>query len=441
MLKMFKIASRVELWALASLAFTMSACGVFWAGGVDEETNTVAAADTEETRHDAIASADSLVVEIDTSYFTNQPIEIIKPPETEPQLIITNPEAVHDDTPSIPSSSTKLHDFTGKLNNVNEPLNITVKLNDGDYLTTQTDVSGNFQLDALPVGVYPLIVPTGKSNTNEVAYLLKNSSTDKDLLGPVPSSAITFVKESDFKEPALQNFDYQDGATSIGSSGPSPEPNPESSGSSQLSSSSNQIINHSSGSSIMASNDMPHDADYGVIYSWNAIANGSTEEETDKENIWYNEWTIEVNFELSSIDYDNNYRRNIFGKSRGSDGILALTIINGVCGTEAPSYALFVLRQEGFNCSEAVISTAEVETGKNVFLTGTYDGIFITLYKDGFKIAERYVGYKPLQDLNTSPFVFGDEELDLKLKDVRLGEKAITSADVLYRYYQLGGAQ
>ena len=60
----------------------------------------------------------------------------------------------------------------------------------------------------------------------------------------------------------------------------------------------------------------------------------------------------------------------------------------------------------------------------------------LMLYKDGFKIAQKYIGYRPPQDFTTSPFVFGDEELDLKLKDVRLGEKAITSADVLYRYYQ-----
>ena len=436
MLKIFKIASRVELCALASVAFTMSACGVFWAGGVDEETNTVAGVDPEDSKPDAIASADSIVPTIDTSYFTNQPIEIVKPPETGTQLVITNPDPVNDEPSPPPTDDTELHDFTGRLYNGNgEALNITVELKDGGNVSTKTDAAGYFQLNALPVGVYPLIVSSGNSNDG-VAYLLKNSSTDTDLLGPVPSSVISSITESDFEAPDIQNFNYKDEGP--GGAGCPPLPQSGSSSSYQPSSSSSQIIYLSSGSgvSVMASNELPHDVDYGVIYSWKTIENGSTEVEIDKERIWYNEWTIEVNFELGSIDYNNNYFRHIFGKFRGSDGILALTIIKGVCGTEAPSYALFVLHQEGFNCNEAVISTAEVETGKNVSITGTFDGIVVRLYKDGFKIAEKAVSYKPLQDFNTSPFVFGDEELDLKLKDVRLGEKAITSADVLYRYYQ-----
>ena len=105
MLKIFKIASRVELWALASVAFTMSACGVFWAGGVDEETNTVAGVDPEDSKPDAIASADSIVPTIDTSYFTNQSIEIVMPPESVTQLVITNPDPVYDEpSPPLPAN-------------------------------------------------------------------------------------------------------------------------------------------------------------------------------------------------------------------------------------------------------------------------------------------------------------------------------------------------
>lgn len=436
MLKIFKIASRVELWALASVAFTMSACGVFWAGGVDEETNTVAGVDPEDSKPDAIASADSIVPTIDTSYFTNQPIEIVKPPETGTQLVITNPDPVYDEPSPPPTDDTELHDFTGRLYNGNgEALNITVELKDGGNVSTKTDAAGYFQLNALPVGVYPLIVSSGNSNDG-VAYLLKNSSTDTDLLGPVPSSVISSITESDFEAPDIQNFNYKDEGP--GGAGCPPLPQSGLSSSYQPSSSSSQIIYLSSGSgvSVMASNELPHDVDYGVLYRWETVENGSTEENSNQEIYWYSEWTVEVNFELGSIDSENSYRKNIFGKFTGSNGVFALTIINGICGTEAPSYALFSLRYGSFDCREAVISTAPVETGKKVSLTGTFEGQMLMLYKDGFKIAQKYIGYRPPQDFNTSPFVFGDEELDLKLKDVRLGEKAITSADVLYRYYQ-----
>ncbi len=40
MTRLFKIS--LGHWAFASFAFTLTACGVFWAGGVDEEHNTVA---------------------------------------------------------------------------------------------------------------------------------------------------------------------------------------------------------------------------------------------------------------------------------------------------------------------------------------------------------------------------------------------------------------
>ena len=444
--KMFKIAGRkiacrIELWALAFAAFTMSACGTFWAGGVDEETNTVAAADTN-NNHDMISSADSLIVRVDTSFFYDEPHEIMMPPKTGNQIVIEDKGSLSEESPSpfspVYDTEPELHSFTGKLNNVDgASLNITVKVNGGN-VTTKTDVSGYFQLEGLPVGVYPLIVSSG--NSDGVAYLLKNSSDDVDLLGPVPSSAIGSVNEDDFEEPALQNFIYDDGPVA-GNPDPQPEPLPESSDSNQPSSSSSKIIYLSSESNGVATNELPHDIDYGVIYHWESVAgNGSTEDNSNKES-WYSEWTVEVSFELESIDTDNSYRRNIFGKFRGADGVFALTIINGDCGTEAPSYALFALRYQGFNCREAVISTAEVETGKKVSLTGVYKGQSLTLYKDGFKIAEKALDYKTPQDINTSPFVFGDEDLNLKLKDVRLGEKAITSADVLYRYYQQGGAQ
>ena len=437
MLKIFKIASRVELWAIASVAFTMSACGVFWAGGVDEENNTVAAANPNGTDRSTISSADSLIAGVDTSFFSEQPIEIVPPPKTATpiQVIDTDPAPVYEGSTNPPTTSdTELHNFTGRLSNVDgEALNITVKLTNGGNISTKTDVSGYFQLDGLPVGVYPLIVSS--DNSNDVAYLLKNSSTDTDLLGPVPSSAITSITESDFEEPALQNFDYDD-APSTGTPGLPPVPNPDPDPEPEYSSSSAQISYLSSESAAIATNELPHDIDYGVLYRWETVENGSTEENTNQEIYWYSEWTVEVNFELGSIDSENSYRKNIFGKFMGSNGVFALTIINGVCGTEAPSYALFSLRYGSFDCREAVISTAPVETGKKVSLTGTFEGQMLMLYKDGFKIAQKYIGYMPPQDFNTSPFVFGDEELDLKLKDVRLGEKAITSADVLYRYYQ-----
>lgn len=452
MLKMFKIASRVELWALASVAFTMSACGVFWAGGVDEETNTVAAADPEleSPRNDSSNVIQDSDVILDTVRTSDQLID--PPPNQHQYVIIHEPDPIYVETPEPTPIKDKGTDeictqkFVGKLNNTNgESVDITVNIS-GESVTTQTNEAGYFELDELPLGTFPMLVSVG--NSDGVAYLLTNGATP-ELLGPVPSSAIPLVDSSDFNEPQLQTFVYKDEPVA-GNPGPHPEPDPEpypgssaSNGSTdgnQSSSSRIEYMGHIDSLAAVPSNDLPHESDYGTIKHWTSVANGSTEEDSNKGFKWYAEWTIEATFKLNSIDQQGYYRKNIFGKYEEGTGVVSLAIINGECGTEAPSFALYVGRYGQFSCKDAVISTATVESGKTISLTGVFNGHYLTLYKDGFKIAEIYLD-SVSQDFSTAPFVFGDKEIDMTLSDVRLGEKAITSADVLYRYYQRGGAQ
>ena len=448
MLKMIKIAGRFELWALASVAFSMSACGVFWAGGVDEETNTVAAADPAIEQHDNaditpppqenVVIVDSLreIKPVETS--KGDEYAVIGPPITQPIQVITDP------APSQDVDVIYAKNFIGKLNNTNgEAVEITVEVS-GTSVKTQTDDAGYFELEKLPFGTFPMVVSNG--NSEGVAYLLQNGSST-GLLGPVPYSVISRVDASDFKEPNLQNFEYKD-EPATGNPEPVPEPDPESSaslnpGDGNISSSSIPLPteNYGYAHDHVATNDLPHDLDYGVMKHWTNIANGSTEEDSNNDYNWYAEWTVEASFELKSVDSKNSYRKNIFGKFNADGGVLTLAIINGECGTEAPSFALYVARYGNFSCKEAVISTAAVESGKKITLTGVFEGRYLKLYKDGFEIAEKALSNYTAQDLSTAPFVFGDKEIDMTLSDVRLGEKAITSADVLYRYYQQGGAQ
>lgn len=451
MLKMFKIASRIELWALASVAFTMSACGVFWAGGVDEETNTVAAADpelgvSEENTNNAVQDTDPIVDSAQNSIH-------IAPPSGHNYIIVHDIDTCH----VTPSEPTPINDkeidntqtFVGKLNNTNgEPIDITIMAS-GKSITTKTDGAGYFKLEELPLGTYQMIVSSG--NSDGVAYLL-TIGANADLLGPVPSSAISLVDTSDFNEPELQTFVYKDEPATGNpvpppNPEPDPEPDPESSDSNGATdgghSSSSQIeyMGHLDSLAGVPSNDLPHESDYGTIKHWTSIVNGSTEEDPYSDFKWYAEWTIEATFKLDSIDKQDYYCKNIFGKFESGTGIVSLAIIKGECGTEAPSFALYIAQYGQFYCKDAVISTATVEVGKTISLTGVFNGHYLMLYKDGFKIAEIYLQDYVSQNFSTAPFVFGDKEIDMTLSDVRLGEKAITSADVLYRYYQRGGVQ
>ena len=76
MLNLFKI-SGIGLWAIASAAFALSACGTKIAGGVDEETNTVASEIPKDTVPvsiiDTLSNIDTVVHQIDS-------IDIVKEP-------------------------------------------------------------------------------------------------------------------------------------------------------------------------------------------------------------------------------------------------------------------------------------------------------------------------------------------------------------------------
>ena len=80
-------------------------------------------------------------------------------------------------------------------------------------------------------------------------------------------------------------------------------------------------------------------------------------------------------------------------------------------------------------------------------MTGVWKGKQVMLYMDGFLIAEQTltqisdINYITADDILETPFVFGNSDLDITILDARLGNKAISSADVLYRHYLKGGEQ
>ena len=401
--------------AASSTAFILSAC----AGGVGEETNTIADASNPEDPSDTpivsnIPNIDSVVS--DTS---NAPTPL---PDNDSQL--TEPEP-QDSLPThaimIPTGT----DFNGHLYSTNgEILSIALEL-PTQTLETKTDSTGFFTLKNVPEGTYPLIV---SSENNDVAYLLQNGKSNKNLLGPVSTSKISSITESDLKAPPVENIYYNDEMPTVGN--PQIEPHePDSS---------NDGNEKGSGAVIRAAtNELPKDLNYGLLKRWNAdIANASTEK--DIVGMFYNltKWTIEVQFKLDSIDQASEYRRNIFGQFDEENELFSLALINKECGTTAPALAFFVGNSNKFTCGASVISGAQVDAGQTISVTVTYDGQTLNLYKNGFLKAYKVVGYEFIPEKSLPPFVFGDSDLDLKLDEVRLGNKTINSTDVLYRYYQ-----
>lgn len=446
---MFKMFSTRLSWvqfaaflAATSTAFILSAC----AGGVGEETNSIiGAAEDDQSAPIETDSAPQVTAPNHDTVDSAIP-DTTRQEYSDKQTVVDN-DTINDivNTPAFDAPIGS--DFNGILYNTNgQILDISVKLPNGTQ-QTQTDSLGYFTLSNLPEGTYPMFVSLGN---DEIAYLVQKGTYGNSLYGPVSASAISSITAASLKAPPVETV-YYDGEAdtdpSVGSDTSSTDPSDSTvigggtptvdggkNGNSGLS-----IIpaGHNGFISSIATNELPHDIDYGVVKHWSAdIANASTEPDQDGFVASLAEWNVEVKFVLKFLDTNTSYIKNIFGQFDGKANYFSLALINGECGTTAPSLAFFVGEDNEFSCRSAVISAAEVKANETLSVTATVNNGLLKLYKNGFLIANNYVGYSLQKTAEVPPFVFGDTEFDLKLSDVRLGEKAIDSGDVLYRYYQ-----
>lgn len=429
--------------AASSTAFILSAC----AGGVGEETNSIiGAAEDDQSAPIETDSAPQVTAPNNHDTVDSAIPDTTRQEYSDKQTVVDN-DTINDivNTPAFDAPIGS--DFNGILYNTNgQILDISVKLPNGTQ-QTQTDSLGYFTLSNLPEGTYPMFVSLGN---DEIAYLVQKGTYGNSLYGPVSASAISSITAASLKAPPVETV-YYDGEAdtdpSVGSDTSSTDPSDSTvigggtptvdggkNGNSGLS-----IIpaGHNGFISSIATNELPHDIDYGVVKHWSAdIANASTEPDQDGFVASLAEWNVEVQFQLKQLDTTTSYIKNIFGQFDDKASFFSVALINGECGTTAPSLAFFVGEDNEFSCRSAVISAAEVKANETLSVTATVNNGLLKLYKNGFLIANNYVGYSLQKTAEVPPFVFGDTEFDLKLNDVRLGEKAIDSADVLYRYYQ-----
>lgn len=159
------------------------------------------------------------------------------------------------------------------------------------------------------------------------------------------------------------------------------------------------------------------------------------------------EFTLEAWVRVDSVlSDDDSYRKNIVGKlgfgSEGDKDVFSLALVKGECGAKSARFAFFIADGTGdsLSCSNAVVADVGVDYGSWVYITSVWNGESLSLYQDGKLSAEKTVSVNQI-DVSSEPIFFGKEAINLKLDDVRFGVKAITSADVLYRYYLKGGAK
>ncbi len=156
------------------------------------------------------------------------------------------------------------------------------------------------------------------------------------------------------------------------------------------------------------------------------------------------EMSLELVLQIDSISDKGPYRRNIVGKLGFEDSdknVFSFALINGECGVSETAVAFFIADGSGdsLSCANGVVSTKKIAYGEWSSYTVTWDGEMLYLYLNGNLDAQKPVSVNKLQP-SDEPIFFGKENINVILDDVRLGEKAISPADVLYRYYLRGGS-
>ena len=444
MTKLLKIAAQKRLWAFAPITLALTACGTFWAGGVDEEQNTVAGATDEEFSQPASSSEMNEQPDSESSSSVILPIDSVAQPSHGSEQVIVVPSTdpiigtISSSSYTVPTSSTDsteqrqdLHEFTGIIRNNGNSLDLSLNV-DGNLYTTTTDQSGRFTFENVPEGTHVLYT-TKDGTVGDVAFLLQNSGNRCSLLGPIPASESENLTATDLTAPPMQTIIPSAAGTTV----PDTTTIVVGGGNGKKDS-----VAYQGGIEISCYpiGEMPHEADYGHVCKWDeSTLNGAPSEcdlTANPEAV-----TIEANVVIGNLDSESSYRLNIVGKQwEKSNGLFSLAVINNDCGVTKPSLAFFVSNGSGYSCDNALISGVTVETGVPLALTAVWSGNSLWLYKNGFPVAFRVGSIDLSNDLN-APVVFGDEDGPVTLNSVQLGNKAIYSADVLYRYYLKGGEQ
>ncbi len=317
----------------------------------------------------------------------------------------------------------------------------------GSGWKTETDSLGNFELKGVPEGFYAV-----QANSPDpirylnAAYLLDVSSEGSSIAGPLPASIDVDSLKSNGGREALASAGDQENQVRL----------PLSTEYGLLSWWPMDVISSSDGS--VTTLDARGHTDAVLLYGIDEMVEGHSGKalflnSSDRFGVVENdrgaldslgEMTVELMLQIDSTKERGSYRKNIFGKlGFGGDddkSVFSFALINQDCGVQSPSIAFFLADGSGdsLRCENAVVSSQPIDYKSWTHYVVTWDGGKLSLFKNGVLDASKDVSVKLILP-SDEPIFFGKENINIKLDDVRLGAKAITSADVLYRYYLRGG--
>ena len=150
-------------------------------------------------------------------------------------------------------------------------------------------------------------------------------------------------------------------------------------------------------------------------------------------------FAVEVVLQVDKVlDTAATYRKNLVGKlgfgAAEDKDVFSLSVIQGMCGTKNASFAFFMADGSGdsLSCKNAVVSKNALEFGKRYYLIATWNGKKVSLYENGKKVGETEVSFEKISASEESIFV-GKESLEFSMEDLRISVEPLNDADAEIR--------
>ena len=150
-------------------------------------------------------------------------------------------------------------------------------------------------------------------------------------------------------------------------------------------------------------------------------------------------FAVEVVLQVDKVlDTAATYRKNLVGKlgfgSEEDRPVFSFAVMRGECGADKASFAFFMADGSGdsLSCKNAAVSKDALAFGKRYYLMATWNGKKISLYENGQKVGAADAVFEKISPSQESIFV-GKESLEFSLEDLRISVEPLNEADAEFR--------
>lgn len=303
----------------------------------------------------------------------------------------------------------------------------------GTIVNAVADSSGNVSLQNLPQGTYPIRITSPKSSRYDDVWIIVsegqifgpfpgNLSPDSLLNAPLPPKFLT-AKENPIILPRNEEVDLFawwlfNRVDSLGTL-----PFVESiRGNERFYLYGTPAIKSKEGGSLFLG-----EKDFGVLESDSGAFDLAEA------------FTIEIQIRLDSTPKKDNFVSNLIGKigfEESGEASFSLSLIDGNCGVKAPSIAFFVSETGEFDCLSAALDQ-EFSFNEWIYYTAVFSKGEIRLFRNGEKVSDARVSFEKFPQSSESIYL-GKGGVSAEYGELRFTFSALEEAEARIRNLQGG---